>query len=282
MLRSSVVACQPASMNFHSNVKKRRIASKTGKGLINNLINNLPVELHLPGYQFCGPGTRLSKRLARGDRGINPLDEACRDHDIAYSRSSNISDRHEADKNLQKAAWERFRSRNATFGEKAAALTVAGIMKGKRTLGMGTRRRTIKKRRRNTATISFNKGVQLARKYTGGNVHYDLNTTVRRAVNALKKKKVKPPKQRILPIPKTGGFIPLIPLFAALGAAGSLGGAAAIARAVNGARNAAKQLEESKRHNEVMEAAAIGKGLYLKPYKTGLGLYLNPYQKNFQ
>ncbi|KYN10235.1 hypothetical protein ALC57_17633, partial [Trachymyrmex cornetzi] len=38
-------------------------------------------ELHIPGYQFCGPGTRLEKRLARGDRDINPLDAACREHE---------------------------------------------------------------------------------------------------------------------------------------------------------------------------------------------------------
>ena len=56
-----------------------------GSGLLNRAINALPIELHIPGYQFCGPGTHLEKRLVRGDRGINPLDAACREHDIAYS-----------------------------------------------------------------------------------------------------------------------------------------------------------------------------------------------------
>ena len=32
---------------------------------VNNLINKLPVELHLPGYQFSAPGTKLQKRIAR-------------------------------------------------------------------------------------------------------------------------------------------------------------------------------------------------------------------------
>jgi len=42
-------------------------------------------EIHLPGgYQFCGPGTKVTKRLKRGDRGINILDKACREHDKAY------------------------------------------------------------------------------------------------------------------------------------------------------------------------------------------------------
>ncbi|KYN11797.1 hypothetical protein ALC57_16044 [Trachymyrmex cornetzi] len=66
--------------------------------LLNKTINALPFEVHIPGYQFCGPGTRLVKRLARGDRGINRLDAACREHDIAYSRSNHLTDRHIADR----------------------------------------------------------------------------------------------------------------------------------------------------------------------------------------
>lgn len=82
--------------------------------------------------------------------------------------------------------------------------------------------------------------------------------------------------KRIIPIPKTGGFLPLIPIFAALSALGALsGGAAAIAKAVNQAKEAKNQLSESERHNKTMEAIAMGKGLYLKPYKRGLGLYLH-------
>ncbi|XP_029665449.1 uncharacterized protein LOC115236867 [Formica exsecta] len=47
-------------------------------------------------YQFCGPGTHLETRLARGDRGINPLDAACREHDIAYSRCNDLGQRNRA------------------------------------------------------------------------------------------------------------------------------------------------------------------------------------------
>ena len=59
--------------------------------LINRAVDALPVELHLPGYRFCGPGTKLKERLARGERGINELDEACREHDIAYARYKDLS-----------------------------------------------------------------------------------------------------------------------------------------------------------------------------------------------
>ncbi|KAK4874039.1 hypothetical protein RN001_013399 [Aquatica leii] len=248
-----------------------------GFGLINTLVNKLPVELHLPGYNFCGPGTRLTKRLARGDKGINPLDEACREHDIAYSQTNDLSKRHEADRKLGSIAWQRFRSKDASFGEKAAALTISGVMKSKTKLGMG------QKRKKKRGSISFKKAIQLARRTLGGKVQSDLKSTVKQAMKVLRQQKVSPPKQRIIPIPKTGGFLPLIPLFAALGAIGSLGGgAAAVAKAVNDAKTAAKTLEETKRHNQAMEAASVGKGLYLKPYKKGLGLYIHPYQKNSQ
>ena len=62
-----------------------------GNGLVNSLINNLPFELHIPGgYRFCEPGTKLQKRLDRGDVGINQLDEACKEHDISYSKSNDL------------------------------------------------------------------------------------------------------------------------------------------------------------------------------------------------
>lgn len=80
---------------------------------------------------------------------------------------------------------------------------------------------------------------------------------------------------RVIPVPKTGGFLPLIPIFAGLSAAGSLaGGIAGITKAVNDYKSARKQLAEFKRHNTKMEGLCIGKGLHLKPYKDGLGIYV--------
>jgi len=44
-------------------------------------------ELHLPGYNYCGPGTDVVGRYMRGDRGINFLDDqGCRIHDWDYMR----------------------------------------------------------------------------------------------------------------------------------------------------------------------------------------------------
>lgn len=256
-----------------------RQSARKGAGLINTLINKLPVELHLPGYKFCGPGTRLRERLARGDKAVNPLDDLCKSHDIAYSQSNDQEERHKADRILGEKAWKRFRSKDASFGEKVAALTVAGIMKAKTKLGMGVKSMRIRKRK--GGTISFRNAVGIAKKRLGGKKS-SLKKSAQLALAALKSRSISAPKQRVIPIPKKGGILPLIPIFAALGALGSLGGgAAAVAKAVHEAKVAKDTLEEAKRHNKAMESAAIGKGLFLKPYKRGLGLYLKPHSKNY-
>lgn len=123
--------------------------SRIGAGILNRAINALPFELHIPGYQFCGPGTRLEKRLARGDQGVNRLDAACREHDIAYSRSNDLSDRHAADQILADRARERITARDSTLGERAAASAIWAAMKAKTKLGMGMRKRkrTVRKKR---------------------------------------------------------------------------------------------------------------------------------------
>lgn len=115
--------------------------------IVNSAIDALPVELHLPGgYQYCGPGTKLKKRLSRGDPGINKLDKACKEHDIAYSKYSDTAKRTEADKALAGEAWKRVTSSDAGIGERAAALAVTAAMKGKTVFGGGKRRRNRKKR----------------------------------------------------------------------------------------------------------------------------------------
>lgn len=114
-----------------------------GSGLLNDMINKLPFELHAPSswtfdtYNYCGPGTRLDARLARGDKGINPLDEACKRHDIWYRDHKNVEDRWVADKALQKAAWDRVKSHDAGLNERAVGLATTGTMWLKRKLGMG-------------------------------------------------------------------------------------------------------------------------------------------------
>lgn len=146
-------------------------------------------------------------------------------------------------------------------------------MKSKQKLGLG-----IKKKRK---TIGLNSVFRKARIAIEQSKSKDLDSAANVAMSALKGVRKSQPKSGIIPIPKSGGFLPLIPIFAALSALGALaGGASQIASAVHKAKSAQQQLKESERHNRQMEAIAIGKGLYLRPSKKGLGLYLRPYKKN--
>lgn len=266
----------------------------TGEGIINSLINKLPVELHLPGYQYCGPGTKLTKRLARGDPGINALDAACKQHDIAYSKNpENLEARHLADKILAEQAWQRVTSKDASFGERASAWVVTNIMKAKMKLGSGikvkrgkTKNAKVKRgsgmmklQKKKRKSVSLKHVIAAARKtmVKSDDPRKVIMSALKGARASVKGVQVRTP--RILPVPrKIGGFLPfLVPIFAGLSAAGALsGGAAAIAKAVNTAQASKAELRENKRHNATMEAIALGKGLHLKPHKQGLGLYLQP------
>lgn len=218
--------------------------------MLNRAINALPFELHVPGYQFCGPGTHLQKRLLRGDRGINPLDAACMSHDIAYSKHRDSEGRWEADRELAERAKQRIVAGDSTLGERAIATAVWAAMRAKTKLGMGTRGR---RQVRNTHVRSKKKKKGTKRRKGGGK---------NRTTGGIKRRRM-----RVLPVAKRGGFIPL--LLPALSAIGALtGGAAGVYKAVNDAKVARKQLEEAQRHNRAME----GRGLYLRPYASGRGL----------
>lgn len=139
------------------NVLKRVVPALVSSvpGLVNRAVDVLPVELHLPGYRFCGPGTKLEERLARGERGINELDEACREHDIAYAKYKDNERRQIADRTLASKAWERVKASNSGISERAYAAAVAAAMKAKSALGSGRKRVTKKtkvSRRRKTRT----------------------------------------------------------------------------------------------------------------------------------
>src|SRR5436190_5400377 len=103
-----------------------------GKGILNTIIDNLPVSLHVPGYNYCGPGTKL-----RGQPAVNKLDEYCKQHDIFYSKNSDTAERNKADLVLADQAWERVKSSDASIGERAAAYAIVNAMKAKAKLGMG-------------------------------------------------------------------------------------------------------------------------------------------------
>jgi transposase InsO family protein len=128
-----------------------------GRGIFNVLLNKLPLpEIHLslptnipsenvPGgefnntkrYSFCGPFTKLQKRLDQGYKGVNNLDRACMQHDIAYSQNSDTKNRNAADDVLAKVATEIATDENEPEYERKQARTVAAIMATKSRFGLG-------------------------------------------------------------------------------------------------------------------------------------------------
>lgn len=339
-------------LNRRMIVKKKKKMAKTscrsGKGIANWLIKKVPFEMHIPGYQYCGPGTKLEKRLARNDPGINPLDQACKDHDIAYTNLQSTRDRNMADTILANKAWQRAKSSDASISERAAALAITGIMNAKTSMGMGLGARistffnhkrtknggcnnkkyptrtttTMRCRKQKGKGMLKNKKAKQTRKKTKKQkkisvkkifreakakakeaIHKRSPRTIQAAAQVAEKaakstvnrfikkhhnqQPISPTQVenelRVIAVPKQGAALPLIPIFAGLSALGALmGGSATIANAAISAHKAKKDLSEAQRHNQTMEAIAVGKnantgsGLYLRPYKTGLGLYLTP------
>ena len=98
--------------------------------------NKLP-ELHLRGYEFCGPGTRLLERLSKGQRGVNSLDRGCLHHDLGYFLTQDIKSRHHFDKDLQDRAFSIMSDPNTKLQDKINAGLVGAIMYSKRKLGLG-------------------------------------------------------------------------------------------------------------------------------------------------
>lgn len=227
--------------------------------------------------------------MARGDPGINPLDAACKEHDIAYTKHAKSEERTAADKKLQMDAFKRVFSKDASFGERLTALGVSAAMKAKRMLtkrgGGIIKRRTAKMKNRQ---ISFQHVVKNAKAEIKRMKPETVNSALKVAIKSIQRSKkgnqIRPP--RVIKVPTySGGILPLIPLFAGLSALGAIGSSTAgIVNALNQYKRAQNELEENKRHNRSMEAIALGKksgaGYYLCPDKTGAGYYLKPYSSS--
>ena len=80
----------PLIMTRMRKIKRRR---QSEKGLdVWKWLGKTGIEFH-----WLGPGTKLKKRLARGDPGINRLDKIAKQHDIDYARAKNLQDKWIAD-----------------------------------------------------------------------------------------------------------------------------------------------------------------------------------------
>ena len=73
----------------------------TGGSFLNTFVNNLPFEMHLPGHNFTGPGTKLYEMLnpdgtpKEWSISINIVDNAAYHHDLCYSKYDDTKTRNE-------------------------------------------------------------------------------------------------------------------------------------------------------------------------------------------
>jgi hypothetical protein len=138
--------------------RKKYQILKSGGSILNTMLNKLQLpEMHLSlhsaiqfevvpngsfqntgKYSYCRPFTKLDKRLAQGYRGVNQLDKACLNHDIAYSKNSDTASRNMADDVLAAAASQTTLG-DAPENEKKSARTVSAIMSAKSRFGLGNK-----------------------------------------------------------------------------------------------------------------------------------------------
>jgi len=253
-----------------------------GKGLINNLINNLPFQAHVPGYNYLGPGTNLDLNLEKGVKPANKLDDLALTHDKAYSKSNILTDRHQADYALQEGAWNRVLAPDSSLGEKAAAWAVTNVMKAKRAIGAGVATRY----KPYPISLSEEDKLRVANASKPIEVHINLTRTKSSLMNELdmpltvyqinkivkgRKEKKNSVKLKLstaqLQHFKQGGFLPAL-----LAAASVLG---TLYNSYSNKKANDRLVEERIRHNKALEG---GKGLYMsrKPRALeGTGLYMS-------
>lgn len=104
-----------------------KIDAKYKISLIDRIIEKLP-EIHVSGYNYCGPNTDLFTRLRCDVPCVNKLDCACMEHDIAYVESIDLKSRCKADKLLIVKAFKRIYAKDSRIGERFIAMIVSGLI----------------------------------------------------------------------------------------------------------------------------------------------------------
>lgn len=298
-------------MKTINNKEIREKKKKKAFGLIDNAINKIPIELHIPTYQYAGPGTKLRERLGRGDPGKNELDAACKNHDIAYETCGDSKSRIEADKTLITNAFKRIYAQDAKLDERLAALLVSVLMGAKvglTKMGLGLsgrnkhkklkshvhRNKSKRNRKLTRKSITFSKLVRDTRenikksksKSSPSSLGETITAAIRSAKDMKRGKTVKIP--RVLKLPKFGGSIQaILPILSGLSAVGSItASAAGVVKAIKEIQNAKKQLMDVKQHPDqrnLSNEKKIGRALnliYIDDKSTrGSGFYLKPYQQ---
>ena len=112
-----------------------------GGSFLNTLVNKLPFEMHLPGHNFTGPGTKLYERLnsdatpKEWSMPINRFDNAAYHHDLCYSKHDDTKTRNEGcDKTILNELNEIV---NPTLRERIYKSIVGKLINAKVNFGLG-------------------------------------------------------------------------------------------------------------------------------------------------
>ena len=134
MKRGSCAICGTTKTQFIKAVAK-------GGSILNKMINNLPVEMHLLGHNFTGPGTKLNKRLnadltpKEWSKPINRIDKAAYHHDICYLKNNDTATRNNVcDKNMLQEMKNIY---NPTLRERMERGLVSTLIGTKKRFGWG-------------------------------------------------------------------------------------------------------------------------------------------------
>ena len=150
MKRGSCAICGTTKMQFIKSSIAKPGKAKPGKAkpniakggsILNKMINNLPVEMHLLGHNFTGPGTKLNKRLnadltpKEWSKPINRIDKAAYHHDICYLKNNDTATRNNVcDKNMLQEMKNIY---NPTLRERMERGLVSTLIGTKKRFGWG-------------------------------------------------------------------------------------------------------------------------------------------------
>lgn len=239
--------------------------------------------------------------MKRGDPGKNELDEACKDHDIAYTTCPDSKSRRKADKKLISQAFRRIYAKDAKLDERAVALLVSALMSAKiglTKIGLGLndrksyRKMNRKRKRSKRKSISFNKLVQGAResikksKLNSLSIDETIQAAIRSAKETKRGKIIKK-LPRVLKVPKFGGNIySILPILSGLSAIGSItASTVSVVKAIRDIEKAKKHLKNNTSGDQQNnDGKKIGRSLNLiymdGKNAKGAGFYLKSYESH--
>jgi len=116
-----------------------------------------PGEMHIPGMNFAGPGTRLDLRLDSSGRPkpdslpVDRVDEAAYRHDMAYATFPDTKTRNIADRVMVSELDE---ISNPTLKERAETAIIKPILSTKAKFGLGTKKKLEQSTSRRTTSAS--------------------------------------------------------------------------------------------------------------------------------